>query len=69
MGRRSAMLEGKQVSAFRQVHENRICCTFGAVVLCQLETKASGLDPDSRIQLGIKIDGAMKNFSRNFIFF
>jgi hypothetical protein len=63
------MMEGQQVSAFRQVDENRIRGTFGTVILGQLQTKPSGLHPDGRIQLRIEIGGTMKNLSCYFVFF
>lgn len=61
-------MEGKDVGAFWQFHDDGIVHAIGIVIFRELCAQAAGLDADHGVDLGIEVRGTCKNFSSNLIF-
>src|SRR5580704_11637236 len=61
-------MEGKDICALRQFHDNRILSPVARVVFRQLHPEAASLHPHHGVQLRVEVCRAPKNLRRNLIF-
>ncbi len=61
-------MEGKRVSTFWQLNDDRVVRSLRGVVLSEFRAQPSRLHPYQRVQVGIEIRRTTEYFGRNLVF-